>query len=1043
MRRIVLALLFTSVLIGSFISPASIKADDIKLPDDSKAWLENPTYKAPITTKIENNKYEVNISNEIVTVGKGTDTFTPEITLYRWDKEVYVKLGEPIVNGNALSQKNAGTTITANTIDWASKDIEFQFYPVAQDSQNELGSFEYNIIIANSKAGTNQILSSISFPITSSGLGFYYQPELTQAEKNAGNIRPENVVGSYAVYHLDKRDHETGKINYGTGKAFHIYRPQLIDNAGNTIYADLSIANGYLTIDYSKIQDWLSKAKYPIKQTAGLTFGYTTNGGSWEGTYAEGYAFAQFGTPASTGTVDDIKAYTLGHSGGASNYLKAIVIDTSYNLLSNGVGGTVEVPIDNTPATRTMTYSTKPSVTASTSYGAGIVLNNNGGWSVAYDGVTDGVHNSFRDSTNSYSTPENLGSPTDVYNYKYSIYADYTAGGGGSSPTVTTQAASSVEGTTATGNGNVTDAGGSNITEKGIAVCLASHSETPDTGDTTFHEHPNNQTTGAYTESATGLSTGTAYHFRAYAINTTGTGYGSTVDVLTKPAAPTNVAATDGTDTTKVVVTWTKSTGATAYKVYEGSNLLDTLGDVATYDDSAAGAPTITPGTAAATDGTNAAYVTLSVAGESASNGASRTYKVTAGNATGYSGDSSTDTGYRGTTTLTYAWQRSAADSDASYSAIGGGTTDPYNDTAAPAPLITAGASVATDGSSTANVGLSLSGTSVADGAGRYFKCVISMTGASNQTTTVNRGYRVATALTYQWNRSAADSDASYSTIGGATSSTYNDTAAPAPTITAGTAAATDGTNSAYVTLSVAGEAANNGAGRYFTCTLVSTSASNTPATATANRGYRGVGGLTYAWQRSAADSDAAYSANGGTTDPYNDTGAPADGNGRYFKCLLDATGAAQAATTADRGYRQAYDIANAPDTKAFSIVAESTTYYAKGSAPSNPVVDGDCTYAITNNGSVPIDVSITGNNFTGGVGWTLGANVGSNVVKITVYKTGDNPASGVVLTTGGQAFISNLAAAGHTHWDFRFDTGTFTDGVAKSTTIRLTSTVH
>jgi len=186
-----------------------------------------------------------------------------------------------------------------------------------------------------------------------------------------------------------------------------------------------------------------------------------------------------------------------------------------------------------------------------------------------------------------------------------------------------------------------------------------------------------------------------------------------TVYYSVPPDPPTNVAATDGIYTDKVVVTWTKSTGATGYKVYEGANLLDTLGDVATYDDTAASAPTITAGTATASDGTSTEHVALSLSGQSANNGASRTYKVIAFNVVGDSGDSNTDTGYRGVGSLTYQWQRSAADSDADYSNIDGATTASYNDTGAPA-----------------------------NGDGRYYHCVLNATGASQQTSTANRGYR-------------------------------------------------------------------------------------------------------------------------------------------------------------------------------------------------------------------------------------------------------------------------------------------------------------
>jgi hypothetical protein len=83
-------------------------------------------------------------------------------------------------------------------------------------------------------------------------------------------------------------------------------------------------------------------------------------------------------------------------------------------------------------------------------------------------------------------------------------------------------------------------------------------------------------------------------------------------------------------------------------------------------------------------------------------------------------------------------------------------------------------------------------------------------------------------------------------------------------------------------------------------------------------------------------------------------------------------TGATGNTTLADRGYRIATDISNTPATKSFGVIAENTAYYAKGTAPNDPVVDGDCAFTVTNDGSVPIDISITGNNFTGGVGWGL-----------------------------------------------------------------------
>ena len=499
-----------------------------------------------------------------------------------------------------------------------------------------------------------------------------------------------------------------------------------------------------------------------------------------------------------------------------------------------------------------------------------------------------------------------------------------------SAPTVTTSACSATTASQTTGNGNITATGGENATERGFCYMQGTSGD-PTTANDTVADTGGSYGTGSFSKDITGLSSGTSYRVRAYAINGGGTGYGTTVTVLTKPAAPTGVSATDGTHADKVVVSWTKSTGATGYKVYEGANLLDTVGDVASYDDTAAAAPTITPGTTVATDGTQTAHVALSLSGASTNNGASRTYKVVAVNATGDSAESSTDTGYRGPGTLTYQWQRSAADSDASYGNISGATSSTHNDTAAPAGVITPGTAAATDGAHTDKVALSLSGQSVADGAGRYYKCVLNATGCTEQTSTANRGYRGTGSLTYQWQRSAADSDASYSNIAGGTTASYDDTGAPAGVITPGAAVATDGDHSDKVALSLSGTSVADGAGRYYKCVLSATGCSD--QTSSVDRGYRGTGSLTYQWQRSAADSDASYSnLAGATTASHDDTDAPepvitpgsagatdgdhltkvalslsgtsiADGVGRYYKCVLNATGCAEQTATANRGY--------------------------------------------------------------------------------------------------------------------------------------------
>jgi hypothetical protein len=108
-----------------------------------------------------------------------------------------------------------------------------------------------------------------------------------------------------------------------------------------------------------------------------------------------------------------------------------------------------------------------------------------------------------------------------------SVSVDYTPL---TTPLVTTQAASAITSTAATGNGNITSNGGLIITEKGICY-LVGNSGTPTTADSTVHDHVDS--VGAFTESLIGLTKGTAYRLRAYGINALGTSYGVTVDLVT------------------------------------------------------------------------------------------------------------------------------------------------------------------------------------------------------------------------------------------------------------------------------------------------------------------------------------------------------------------------------------------------------------------------------------------------------------------------------------------------------------------------------
>jgi uncharacterized protein (TIGR02145 family) len=91
-------------------------------------------------------------------------------------------------------------------------------------------------------------------------------------------------------------------------------------------------------------------------------------------------------------------------------------------------------------------------------------------------------------------------------------------------PTLTTSVISNITQASATGGGAITNDGGSPITARGI---VWSTSSSPTVALTT--KTSDGAGVGTYTSSLTGLTANTTYYVRAYATNTSGTGYGNVI----------------------------------------------------------------------------------------------------------------------------------------------------------------------------------------------------------------------------------------------------------------------------------------------------------------------------------------------------------------------------------------------------------------------------------------------------------------------------------------------------------------------------------
>ncbi|MET4106732.1 LamG-like jellyroll fold domain-containing protein [Hymenobacter sp. UYP22] len=126
-------------------------------------------------------------------------------------------------------------------------------------------------------------------------------------------------------------------------------------------------------------------------------------------------------------------------------------------------------------------------------------------------------------------------------------------------PTVTTATPTSVASNSAVLGGNVTADGGATVTERGVVY--SSTNTTPTISNT---KDTNGSGTGTFSETIAGLTPGTTYYVRAYAINSVGTSYGAVQTFSTTTTVTSIVrAGTNPTNASQVPFTLTFATPVT------------------------------------------------------------------------------------------------------------------------------------------------------------------------------------------------------------------------------------------------------------------------------------------------------------------------------------------------------------------------------------------------------------------------------------------------------------------------------------------------
>ena len=251
------------------INEKYLLADEIK----SKYKLEKASF---IKEAKDENAIQIEIGD------KTKDNFKPKLTLRKWDDEVNFDI--------QFIENEIGTEsidLIGDKIKYSKGNIDIEFYDYDKG---------YKMVwFLKKKPKTNKV----EFSIQSKGLDFFYQPSLkeeheigkegaveitdTDVKDKDGKVichRPENVVGSYAVYHNGNPTNWVGGKEYKAGKFGHIYRPHLYDANGLEAWGILHIENGIYSVEIP--QDFLDKAVYPIKSND--TFGYESNAETYSST---------------------------------------------------------------------------------------------------------------------------------------------------------------------------------------------------------------------------------------------------------------------------------------------------------------------------------------------------------------------------------------------------------------------------------------------------------------------------------------------------------------------------------------------------------------------------------------------------------------------------------------------------------------------------------------------------------------------------------------------------------------------------------------
>ena len=359
-----------------------------------------------------------------------------------------------------------------------------------------------------------------------------------------------------------------------------IQAPQVTTNAATLVEETTATLNAVITNDGGEACQY----RFEYDTNSGEPYAYSTG---WTGSKTTGQSFTSALTSLSKGTKYYFRAQAKNSAGTASG--------SELTFLTK----------PDAPTSFSATTASTTQIDLSWSKGAGAQKTKIQGKQGSYPANrNDGTQVYFGTGS---STPDTGLTPGTTYYYRAWSYVqgseqwsdnhaqDWATTTSIGAPTVTTNAATLVEETTATLNGVISSDGGEACQYRFEYDTNSGEPYAYNTGWT------GSKTTGqSFNQALPSLNKGTKYYFRAQAKNSAGTASGSELTFLTKPDAPTSFSATTA-GTTQIDLSWTKGAGAQKTRIQrkEGGYPIDRNDGTQVYFGTGSSTPAtgLTPGT--------------------------------------------------------------------------------------------------------------------------------------------------------------------------------------------------------------------------------------------------------------------------------------------------------------------------------------------------------------------------------------------------------------------------------------------------------------